>query len=49
MYFLCSYFVSSAKAIIPAANGAENDVPRNPSIHEDDEDVDIYICIHVLE
>lgn len=41
IYFLCSYFVSSAKAIIPAACGAENDVPCNPPTHEDDKDVDI--------
>lgn len=41
-----SYFVSNAKAIIPVADGAENDVPLNPSEQDDEKEVDVYF-IHV--
>lgn len=36
-----SYFVSNAKAIIPVADGAENDVPLNPSEQDDEKEVDV--------
>lgn len=36
-----SYFVSNAKAIIPVADGAENDVPFNPSEQDDENEVDV--------
>jgi hypothetical protein len=35
-----SYFVSIARAIIPAACGAEKDVPCNPSTQDDRIEVD---------
>ena len=39
------YFVSSAKAIIPVACGAENDVPCSPSTQEEAKDVDVCVDI----
>ena len=39
------YFVSNAKAIIPAACGAENDVPCSPSTQEEAKDVDVWVDI----
>lgn len=38
---LLSYFVSNAQAIIPVADGAENDVPFNPSEQDDENEVDV--------
>lgn len=40
-FYPYSYFVCSVRAIIPAANGVENDVPRNPVTQEEDKDVDV--------
>lgn len=36
-------FVSNAKAIIPVADGAENDVPFNPSEQDDENEVDVSV------